>query len=53
MEGSPEDRGVNMRSLAELFALRDARAAEMDYEFVLSYLEIYNEVNFTFSFCSF
>ena len=43
MEGPPDNRGVNLRSIDQLFALRDARAKDYDYEFVLSYLEIYNE----------
>lgn len=43
MEGPPDNRGVNLRSLEELFALRDARADTYEYSFVLSYLEIYNE----------
>jgi kinesin family protein C2/C3 len=44
MEGPPENRGVNLRCLEELFRLaNEERASEMSYEFVLSYLEIYNE----------
>ena len=40
MDGPPENRGVNLRSLSELFALQEARAEEMDYEFTMSYLEV-------------
>ena len=44
MEGPPENRGVNLRCLEELFRLAsEERAQEMSYEFILSYLEIYNE----------
>ena len=43
MEGPPANPGVNLRSLQELFSLQVERADSMAYEFVLSYLEIYNE----------
>jgi len=43
MEGPPDNPGVNLRSLEELFRLQAERADTMTYEFVLSYLEIYNE----------
>merc|ERR1712070_206052 len=44
MEGPPDNRGVNLRCLEELFRLAsEEREHEMSYEFVLSYLEIYNE----------
>ena len=54
MEGPPEDRGVNFRALAELFALaRSADAADAKaessfpanggYVFTVSMLEVYNE----------
>lgn len=44
MEGPDDNRGVNLRSIAQLFELSAARAGEMTYEFTVSYLEIYNEV---------
>lgn len=31
MEGSPDDRGVNYRTLAEVFRLREERADSMRY----------------------
>lgn len=40
MEGPPDNRGVNLRSLGELFSLQKEREEEMEYEFVLSYLEV-------------
>ena len=43
MEGPPDNPGVNLRSLEELFRLQAERSDTMTYEFVLSYLEIYNE----------
>ena len=54
MEGPPEDRGVNFRALAELFALArsaDAADAKLEssfpanggYVFTVSMLEVYNE----------
>jgi len=43
MEGPPENRGVNLRSIAELFEISAQRSTEMNYTFTVSYLEIYNE----------
>eukprot|EP00741_Cyanophora_paradoxa_P005759 tig00000113_g5581.t1 len=43
MEGPPGDRGVNLRALEELFALKRARQGEWSYHFRVSMLEIYNE----------
>jgi kinesin family member C2/C3 len=44
MEGPPDNRGVNLRSISNLFELSAERSTEMIYEFTVSYLEIYNEV---------
>mmetsp|Transcript_39720 Transcript_39720/g.73200 ORF Transcript_39720/g.73200 Transcript_39720/m.73200 type:complete len:571 (+) Transcript_39720:855-2567(+) len=46
MDGPPDNRGVNLRSIEELFKLQAERSEEYDFEFVLSYLEIYNEAVF-------
>eukprot|EP00742_Colponemidia_sp_Colp-10_P010061 GILJ01011021.1.p1 GENE.GILJ01011021.1~~GILJ01011021.1.p1 ORF type:complete len:923 (-),score=152.56 GILJ01011021.1:106-2829(-) len=43
MEGSPSNRGVNYRSLAELFAMIDARKETHSYTVSVSVLEIYCE----------
>eukprot|EP00743_Colponemidia_sp_Colp-15_P005812 GILK01006247.1.p1 GENE.GILK01006247.1~~GILK01006247.1.p1 ORF type:complete len:904 (+),score=147.63 GILK01006247.1:46-2757(+) len=43
MEGSPSNRGVNYRSLAELFAMIDARKETHSYSVSVSVLEIYCE----------
>uniref|UniRef100_A0A7S2BUC2 Kinesin-like protein n=1 Tax=Florenciella parvula TaxID=236787 RepID=A0A7S2BUC2_9STRA len=43
MEGPPDDRGVNFRSLEELFSLCEQRSDKTEYTLTLSYLEIYNE----------
>lgn len=45
MEGPETDRGVNFRSLRELFAIRDDRMAGGNFEcsMKLSILEVYNE----------
>ncbi|KIY97076.1 Kinesin-4 [Monoraphidium neglectum] len=40
---SPEGRGINYRALDDLFAIRDARAGEVDYQITVQMLEIYNE----------
>ena len=39
MEGPPENRGVNLRCLEELFRIAsEERAQEMSFDFVLSYV---------------
>jgi kinesin family protein C2/C3 len=44
MEGNEESRGVNYRALDSLFAIRDERKSDMQYDISVSMLEIYNEV---------
>ncbi|KAK2076682.1 hypothetical protein QBZ16_005442 [Prototheca wickerhamii] len=41
--GAGDDRGVNYRTLEDLFALRDERRGEAEYAFRVQLLEIYNE----------
>jgi len=43
MEGPASDRGVNFRSIAELFAEAAARAPRQTYSYTVSMLEVYNE----------
>ncbi|MQL73800.1 hypothetical protein Taro_006157, partial [Colocasia esculenta] len=43
MEGTPENRGVNYRTLEELFRISEERSSLMRYEFFVSMLEVYNE----------
>eukprot|EP01029_Cantina_marsupialis_P007516 TRINITY_DN183_c0_g1_i3.p1 TRINITY_DN183_c0_g1~~TRINITY_DN183_c0_g1_i3.p1 ORF type:complete len:376 (-),score=94.90 TRINITY_DN183_c0_g1_i3:393-1520(-) len=43
MEGSPENPGLNPRTLQYLFDERDARRAHSDITFSISVFEIYNE----------
>ncbi|BAT95053.1 hypothetical protein LR48_Vigan10g090000 [Vigna angularis] len=43
MEGTPEHRGVNYRTLEELFRITDERNGTMKYELSVSMLEVYNE----------
>ncbi|XP_028770902.1 kinesin-like protein KIN-14S isoform X2 [Neltuma alba] len=43
MEGTPENRGVNYRTLDELFRISEERRSVMKYELVVSMLEVYNE----------
>lgn len=43
MEGTPDNRGVNYRSLEELFRSSTERSAMIRYEFSVSILEVYNE----------
>jgi kinesin family protein C2/C3 len=43
MSGIPSNRGVNFRTLSELFRLRDERKDDYEYKFTLSMKEIYNE----------
>ena len=43
MEGIPENRGVNYRTLEELFRVSGERNHLMKYEFFISALEVYNE----------
>ncbi|CAN1843182.1 Kinesin-like protein KIN-14S [Linum perenne] len=43
MEGTPENRGVNYRTLEELFRVSEERKGYMKYELYVSMLEVYNE----------
>ncbi|KAL0335500.1 UNVERIFIED_CONTAM: Kinesin-like protein KIN-14S [Sesamum radiatum] len=43
MEGTPENRGVNYRTLDELFRISNERSSIMRYELFVSMLEVYNE----------
>ena len=43
MEGNPENRGVNYRTLDELFRLSQERSGAIRYELFVSMLEVYNE----------
>lgn len=43
MEGTPENRGVNYRTLEELFRVSIERNSVMTYELYVSMLEVYNE----------
>ncbi|PRQ42174.1 putative minus-end-directed kinesin ATPase [Rosa chinensis] len=43
MEGTPENRGVNYRTLEELFRISEDRGGSMRYELSVSMLEVYNE----------
>ncbi|XP_042939320.1 kinesin-like protein KIN-14S isoform X2 [Carya illinoinensis] len=43
MEGTPEDRGVNYRTLEELFRISEERGGIMRYGLFVSMLEVYNE----------
>ncbi|XP_024533955.1 kinesin-like protein KIN-14E [Selaginella moellendorffii] len=43
MEGIPGNRGVNYRTLEELFRLSTVRKGEVNYEIKVSVLEVYNE----------
>ncbi|KAJ0080121.1 hypothetical protein Patl1_22640 [Pistacia atlantica] len=43
MEGTPENRGVNYRTLEELFHISKDRTGVMRYELFVSMLEVYNE----------
>ncbi|XP_074311562.1 kinesin-like protein KIN-14S [Silene latifolia] len=43
MEGTSQNRGVNYRTLKELFRIADQRSCTMRYELYVSMLEVYNE----------
>uniref|UniRef100_A0A166GS57 Kinesin-like protein n=1 Tax=Daucus carota subsp. sativus TaxID=79200 RepID=A0A166GS57_DAUCS len=43
MEGTPDNRGVNYRTLEELFKISKERSSTMKYEISVSMLEVYNE----------
>lgn len=43
MEGTPGNRGVNYRTLEELFRVSKDRNGIMRYELFVSMLEVYNE----------
>ncbi|CAJ2644849.1 unnamed protein product [Trifolium pratense] len=43
MEGTPEERGVNYRTLEELFRTSEERKGVMKYDLHVSMLEVYNE----------
>lgn len=40
MEGPAQDRGVNYRTLEDLFGVAEARGAETDYSFYVSLIEV-------------
>lgn len=43
MEGTAEARGVNFRTLEELFRIIEDRKNQIRYEICVSALEVYNE----------
>ena len=43
MEGTPENRGVNYRTLEELFRISRERSNIINYELFVSMLEVYNK----------
>ncbi|KAL5995950.1 hypothetical protein ACLOJK_026023 [Asimina triloba] len=43
MEGSPGNRGVNYRTLEQLFQISQEKSSTMRYELFVSMLEVYNE----------
>ena len=43
MEGTPGNRGVNYRTVEELFHISEERGGAMRYELFVSMLEVYNE----------
>ncbi|GAB2211558.1 hypothetical protein Drorol1_Dr00024876 [Drosera rotundifolia] len=43
MEGTAENRGVNYRTIEELFRIANERSSTMKYELFVSMLEVYNE----------
>ncbi|XP_039029588.1 kinesin-like protein KIN-14S [Hibiscus syriacus] len=43
MEGTPENRGVNYKTLEELFRVAGDRGGVMKYELFVSLMEVYNE----------
>lgn len=43
MEGTDEARGVNFRTLEELFRIIEDRKKQIQYEICVSVLEVYNE----------
>lgn len=43
MEGTPENRGVNYRTLKELFKISEDRDGAVKYDLYVSMLEVYNE----------
>ena len=43
MEGTPQHRGVNYRTLEELFRISEERNDVIKYELFVSMLEVYNE----------
>lgn len=43
MEGTDKARGVNFRTLEELFRIIDERKKQIRYEICVSVLEVYNE----------
>lgn len=46
MEGPPEDRGVNYRTVAELFKIASERGSEYHFEMKTSILEVHNNVTY-------
>lgn len=43
MEGTPENRGINFRTLEELFRVAEERKGQYNYNISVSVLEVYNE----------
>ena len=43
MEGPPENRGVNFRTVSELFKVTEERLEDYKYELSVSVLEVYND----------
>ena len=43
MEGTPENRGVNFRTLEELFRVAEERKGQYNYNISVSVLAVYNE----------
>ena len=43
MEGTPENRGVNYRTLEELFRISRERSNIINYELFVIMLDVYNE----------
>ena len=43
MEGTPEKRGVNYRTVEELFRVSEERGGVVRYELFVSMSEVYNE----------
>ncbi|KAL0477581.1 kinesin [Acrasis kona] len=46
MEGNPKDRGVNYRTLSELFRIKEERKQDFSFDINVAVMEIYNETLF-------